>query len=89
MKVLDFVSDKTLMDNPDMKTVKAPDGSQKSCSQAMMEWYALANPLEELGFEIHGFDPGISFKSKQCKGILAIFTISVSDLEIINKAITR
>jgi hypothetical protein len=77
------------MDNPDMETMKAPDGSQKLSSQAMIEWYTLANPLEELGFEIHGFDPGISFKSKQCKGILSIFTISVSDLEIINKALER
>jgi hypothetical protein len=72
-----------------MATVRAPDGEHKPSSHAMMEWYALANPLEKLGFEIHGFDPGVSFKSKQCKGILSTFTISVSDLKIINKAIAR
>lgn len=72
-----------------MNEIKTPDNLSKPVDQALDEWYELAKPLCELGFEIHSFDPGISFRSKECKGHQAIFAISCSDLKIINDAIKR
>jgi hypothetical protein len=72
-----------------METMRTPDGEYKPIFQALNEWYALFEPMESLGFVVHAYDPGVSFHSKECKGNLSTFCISVSDLKIINEAIKR
>lgn len=69
--------------------MRTPDGQYKTIDEALSEWDSMAKPLQELGFDVHGYDPGISFKFKDCRGLLSIFTISCSDLKIINDALKR
>ncbi len=69
--------------------MRNPDGEYVSMFQALNEWGYLFEPMESLGFEIHSYDPGVSFRSKECKGHQSMFTISCSDLKIINDAIKR
>jgi hypothetical protein len=72
-----------------MEKMRNPDGEYRPMFQALNEWGLLFEPMQSLGFVVHSYDPGISFRSKECVGHHAIFTISCSDLKIINDAITR
>ena len=69
--------------------MRNPDGEYKSVDESLSDWHVLFKPMVLLGFEVHAYDPGVSFKSKECKGNLSVFSISVSDLKIINEAIKR
>lgn len=65
--------------------IRNPDGILMDVDDAVEQWYDLTRPLEDLGFELMGFDPSVSFKGVSGK----CFTISVSDLRIINNAIKK
>jgi hypothetical protein len=66
--------------------VRSPNGEYLPAIESLSQWEDLARPLKSLGFEVHGYDPGISFYSQNSKK-LSVFTIAVGDLRIINDAL--
>ena len=68
--------------------IRTPDGDYTEPLKAMGFWRELSNPLEELGFKVHGYDPGVSFQSA-CGCPKTYLQFSVDDLKILNEALKR
>ncbi len=47
--------------------MRNPEGEIVDVDSAINSWNELARPLEELGFKVHGYSPGVSFYSPTCR----------------------
>jgi hypothetical protein len=60
-----------------MKTAKSPDGDMLPFKEAFAKWNELAKPLEDAGFLLNAFDPGLQFVQPGIPGVISLPTSAV------------
>lgn len=60
------------MSTSNSETTANPDGEVVPIGEALEQWKELYSPLEEAGFILHGFSPGVSFVCPDSKKLIQL-----------------